>query len=110
VSNGADATATIFAALADSSRRAVLDAISRHGRVSASALARELTISRQAIAKHLDLLERAGLVTSTRSGREILFELRPEPLSEAARWLRERAATWDRRLAALKRAAERESR
>lgn len=98
--------AIVFTCLSDANRRAVLEAISRSGRASASALARELTISRQGIAKHVALLAEAGLVTSTRVGREVLYSVRPEPLHAAARWLDDRASTWDRRLAGLKRAAE----
>lgn len=98
--------AAVFACLADDSRRHVLDVLVRDGRASASAIAREVQISRQAVAKHLGLLAEAGLVTSGRSGREVLYTVRPEPLHEAARWLDWSAAAWDRRLAALKAAAE----
>ena len=98
--------AAVFACLADDSRRQVLDVLVRDGRASASAIAREVQISRQAVAKHLGLLAEAGLVTSGRSGREVLYTVRPEPLHEAARWLDRSANAWDRRLAALKAAAE----
>ncbi len=101
------AIAAVFASLSDETRRDVLDVIVRHGRVSASAIAREVPISRQGIAKHLAVLADAGLVSSERVGREVLYAVRPEPLHAAARWLDRSAAAWDRRLASLKAAAER---
>ncbi|HEX5967283.1 MAG TPA: metalloregulator ArsR/SmtB family transcription factor [Intrasporangium sp.] len=108
--HGASSTGTtmaaVFACLADDSRRHVLDVLVRDGRASASAIAREVQISRQAVAKHLSLLAEAGLVTSERAGREVLYTVRPDPLQEAAQWLDRAAVAWDRRLAALKAAAE----
>ena len=98
--------AAVFACLADDSRRDVLDVLVRDGRASASAIAREVQISRQAVAKHLTLLAEAGLVTSERAGREVLYMVQSQPLQEAARWLDRSAAAWDRRLSALKAAAE----
>ena len=98
--------AAVFACLADDSRRDVLDVLVRDGRASASAVARDVQISRQAVAKHLGLLAEAGLVTSERAGREVLYTVQPQPLQDAARWLDRSAASWDRRLAALKSAAE----
>ena len=56
--------------------------------------------------KHLHVLERAGLVAGGRAGREVLYEVRPEPLDESARWLEAMAAAWVRRLQAFKRRAE----
>jgi len=63
-------------------------------------------VSRQAVVKHLNVLEEAGLVTAGRAGREVLYRLRSTPLDASARWLTDLAATWDRRLEAVKRAAE----
>lgn len=105
--SGHSPVAVVFACLADETRREVLDVVLRHGRVSASAIAREVPVSRQAIAKHLTLLAEAGLVGSERVGREVLYAVRPEPLQAAARWLDRSAAAWDRRLASLKASAER---
>lgn len=96
----------VFAALADSSRCRVLELIAQHGNVSASELAGELTISRQAIIKHLKILDHSGLVTSHRDGRQVVFSVTPLPLREASTWLAERAAMWDRQLRLLKHAAE----
>lgn len=95
----------VLVALADPTRRAVLDAVaSAPG--SATAIAAGLPVSRQAVVKHLAVLERAGLVVATRTGREVRYEVRPEPLTTTARRLAALAATWDARLATIKRIAE----
>ncbi len=93
---------TVFAALADATRRELLDRLRRHGGpVSVSALAAGLPITRQAVSKHLDALRDAGLVRVRRSGRERLHELEPTPLRSVETWLAPYAAEWDRRLSAL---------
>jgi DNA-binding transcriptional ArsR family regulator len=91
----------VFAALADGRRRYVLEAIARRGSVTATELAAELPVSRQAVAKHLTALREAGLVRASRSGRESRYALTPEPMGEAARWLEEVGETWDTRLRSL---------
>lgn len=96
----------VLTALADPTRRLLLDALADAGRASATVLAARLPVSRQAVVKHLQVLEAAGLVTGARAGREVRYAVRPEPLDAAARWLDQRSAAWDRRLRALKRAAE----
>ena len=65
-------------------------------------LADVLPVSRQAISKHLDVLGRAGLVTSARVGRETRFTFQPAPLTDAAAWMAEVGAKWDSRLEALR--------
>jgi DNA-binding transcriptional ArsR family regulator len=101
----ADADA-VFVALADPTRRALLDVLGSRPSASASALARELPVTRQAILKHLAVLADCALVSSSRDGREVLYRVRPEPLVSTARWLTDVAAQWDGRLADLKRRAE----
>ena len=96
----------VFSALADPTRRGVLETLSRGKSVTASGLARDLPISRQAVAKHLASLRRAKLVSSERVGRETVYSLRPEPLEEAATWIERVGADWDRRLEALRRSLE----
>jgi DNA-binding transcriptional ArsR family regulator len=96
----------VLAALADPTRRELLDALAGEGQASASRLARRVPVSRQAVMKHLRVLERAGLVSGGRAGREVLYRVRPEPLDASARWLQEKAAAWDRRLREIKRRAE----
>ena len=97
----------MFDALADPTRRRVVETLARGGTVTASGLAEELPITRQAVAKHLSALRGADLVTSTRVGRETRYELRPQPLDEAAEWIQMVGAEWDDRLDALKRSVER---
>jgi len=96
----------VLAALADPTRRQLLDVLLDAGRASATTLAGHLPVSRQAVVKHLQILESAGLVEWVRAGREVLYSVRPDPLDASARWLADLSATWDRRLNALKRAAE----
>jgi DNA-binding transcriptional ArsR family regulator len=96
----------VLAALSDQTRRHLLEALAEDGHASATTLAAVLPVSRQAVLKHLHVLEAAGLVAHARVGREVLYTVQPEPLYTSARWLAARAAAWDRRLAAIKRAAE----
>jgi DNA-binding transcriptional ArsR family regulator len=97
---------TVLVALADPTRRQVLEALAARPAASASALARELPISRQMVLKHLGVLHDSGLVSSARAGREVLFQVRTAPLAETADWLSALAAQWDSRLADLKSRAE----
>ncbi|GAO08767.1 putative ArsR family transcriptional regulator [Streptomyces lydicamycinicus] len=103
---GADAVAEVFAALADPTRRRILDALAAHGEATATVLAAELPVSRQAIVKHLGVLDRAGLVAGHREGREARYRVIPERLGVTARWMDRVAAAWDTRLSAIKRLAE----
>src|SRR5437764_14580443 len=96
----------LLEAVADRSRRRVLDLILAHGEVTPTALAAELPFTRQAVAKHLAVLDRAGLVESSRHGREVRYSVRPDYLDRAARAMAKVAARWDARLAAIKRLAE----
>jgi DNA-binding transcriptional ArsR family regulator len=99
-------TDEVFVALADPTRRLLLNALAARGEASATVLAVELPVSRQAVVKHLAVLERAGLVRGSRRGREVRYTVRPERLDATARWLAGLAAEWDTRLAAIKRLAE----
>lgn len=96
----------VFAALADPTRRSVMQHISAHGEASASELATHLPISRQAIAKHLTALSEAGLVSAKRAGRQVRYRLTPEPMSDAMGWMAKVGAQWDDRLQALQRVIE----
>ena len=91
----------VFAALADPTRRAVVQSLSRQPTVTASALATQLPISRQAVTKHLATLAGAGLIEGRREGRETRYRLTPEPLDDAVRWMAEVGAAWDERLERL---------
>lgn len=101
-------TDDVFAALADSTRRQILNAIAARGEATATTLARELPVSRQAVVKHLGVLDRAGLVEGRRQGREMRYAVRPERLNDTARWMARVAAEWDVRLETIKRLAEAE--
>lgn len=92
----------VFAALADPTRRRVLRLVAERGPTSATVLERELPVSRQAIVKHLAVLNRAGLVTGKRSGQEVRYALVPAPLGEVADWVAEIGSRWDERLARLR--------
>lgn len=92
----------VFAALADPTRRQVIELLSRHPGMTASSLAGELPVSRQAIAKHLAQLRDAGLASAEVSGRETRYRLTPEPLTGAMAWMAEAGARWDARLDRLR--------
>ena len=87
----------VFRALADPTRRAVLERLGR-GPLSMSELARPFGMALPSFAQHLEVLERGGLVRSRKSGRVRTYRLVPQPLQAAARWLDQQRAVWERRL------------
>lgn len=105
----ADPIGPVFAALADPTRRHVVETLVRDGSTSVPALTSALPISRQAIAKHLAALGDAGLIERAPAGggREVRYRLRPGALAPASEWLDETAAAWDTRLTRLKTSVER---
>ena len=96
----------VVVALADPTRRRVLERLSGHGEATATMLARELPISRQAVVQHLAVLDAVGLVSAHRRGRERNFHVRAQRLREAAAWMERLASQWDERLATIKRLSE----
>ena len=96
----------LWAAIADPSRRRVLDLLVQQGEVSASRLAGQVPFSRQAVSKHLVVLEEAGMVAHRRQGREVLYRADADRLDQASRAMAEVAQRWDRRLETIKRLAE----
>jgi DNA-binding transcriptional ArsR family regulator len=96
----------LWSAIGDPSRRRVLDLLVSHGEVSASWLAGRVPFSRQAVSKHLIVLERARLISRRKQGREVLYQVEADRLDQAARAMAELATQWDRRLDAIKRLAE----
>jgi DNA-binding transcriptional ArsR family regulator len=94
--------ASIFAALGDDTRLALIGKLSRGPPQSISRLAVGSTLTRQAIAKHLRVLEGAGIVRGGRVGRESLFAFRPEPLREIRSYLEQVSGEWDDALTRLK--------
>ena len=96
---------TVFAALADETRWSILAALGE-GDASASALANRLPVSRQAIARHLEVLHDVGLVEADRVGRELRYRVLGSQLSATARRLDAIGSAWDQRLTAIKQIAE----
>jgi DNA-binding transcriptional ArsR family regulator len=101
-----DPVGATFAALSDPTRRHVIGVLSGGQEASVTELARELPISRQAVAKHLAALAEAGLVESTRQGRDTRYRLTPGPLTDAGAWLDRVGAEWDSRLGRLRQHAD----
>ena len=96
----------LWAAIADPSRRRVLDLLVQHGEATASSLADQVPFTRQAVSKHLVVLEEAGLIGRRKQGREVLFRVDADRLDEATQAMDSVARRWDQRLAAIKRLAE----
>ena len=92
----------VFGALADPTRRQLLSALSQHPS-TATELAGEVPITRQAVVKHLSALTDAGLLERERAGREVRYRVTPAPLSDAVSWMADVGSQWDDRLAALAR-------
>jgi DNA-binding transcriptional ArsR family regulator len=97
----------VFEALGDPGRRALVEAVARRGDATATELAASLPVSRQAVSKQLATLADAGLLRSTRLGRETRYEVTPEPLEDAVAWMVAVGSAWDERLAKLGRALAR---
>lgn len=96
------AQAPVFAALGDETRLSLVARLCEGSPLSISELASGAEVTRQAITKHLRVLERAGIVCGVREGRQNLFELEPRALGEARRYLDQVSAEWERALARLK--------
>jgi len=103
-------TGDVFAALADPTRRTVLEEVARRGSATATELAAPLAVTRQAVAKHLGVLAHAGLVDGRREGRETRYRPTPAPMGDAIGWMTEVGSAWDDRLAGLERAVARRRR
>jgi DNA-binding transcriptional ArsR family regulator len=83
-----------FAALGDPTRRAILARLERQDGASVSELARPFAIKLPAVMKHLDVLDKAGLITRSKAGRTVTVRLAPEPMREAVNWLRRYERFW----------------
>ena len=94
--------APVFAALGDRTRLRLVARLSRGEPSSISELTQGFKLTRQAVTKHLRVLEDAGLVTGVREGRETRFAFTPAPLDEASRYLAEVSQQWGDALARLK--------
>ena len=98
--------APVFAALGDPTRLALVGRLCDEGPQSIARLAAHAPISRQAVTKHLHVLADAGLVRDVRRGRERIWALTPERLSEARQWLDRASERWDRSIERLRRMVE----
>ena len=95
-----DPAGAVFGALADPTRRQLLSSLARQP-ATATALAHDLPISRQAVVKHLTTLSDAGLLSRERMGRDVCYRFTPQPLSQAASWMAQVGGEWDERLTTL---------
>jgi DNA-binding transcriptional ArsR family regulator len=102
-----DPVDAVFSALADPTRRRLVETLARRPAATPTSLAADLPMTRQAVTKHLRALSEAGLVSASRTGRETRYELTPEGLGEATGWLAAVGAEWDDRLARLERTLRR---
>ncbi len=100
------AAADVFFALSDGTRLSVVRRLGSGGALSATALSDGAKVTRQAIVKHLQVLEGAGLVTHQKRGREVLYALEPRRMQEARAFLDDVSASWDRSLQRLRRLVE----
>jgi DNA-binding transcriptional ArsR family regulator len=100
------AVASVFFALGDDTRLAVVEKLSAGGGLSATALSDGAKMTRQAIVKHLQVLEGAGLVSSDKRGREVLYVIRGEGFMAAKTFLDGVSAGWDRAIERLRRLVE----
>jgi DNA-binding transcriptional ArsR family regulator len=98
---GAGRVDDVFDALGDPGRRSLVRAIAARGDATATELAAELPVTRQAVSKQLTALADAGLLQATRRGRETRYAVTPEPLADAVAWMVDVGARWDDRLAKL---------
>jgi DNA-binding transcriptional ArsR family regulator len=94
----------LFGALADPTRRLLVERLLKEGPTTATLLARTTPLTRQAILKHLQVLEAAGLLVHERAGREVHYRVTPQPLASAVGWILDTARQWDRRIDRLRRA------
>ena len=96
----------LFAALSDRTRMDIFEHLASSGPASATELARSMPVSRQAVARHLSVLDDAGLVTRFPAGREVRYSARPAALGSVVRWVNEVGDEWDHRLDLLRRAVD----
>ena len=97
-----DALDILFGALSDPTRRQLVERLLADGPATATQLAQATPLTRQAVLKHLQVLDAAGLLTRERSGREVRYRVTPEPLTSAVTWIVATAGQWDRRLDRLR--------
>jgi len=99
-------TQQVFHALADPTRRQLIEFLIQEGGKTATELAEDLPITRQGVAKHLNILLEANLVSAHQEGRERRYTATPDPLDDAAAWITSVGALWDERLARIRKLVE----
>lgn len=97
---------TLWLAIAEPSRRRLIDILLGKGEATASQLADEVPFSRQAVSKHMAVLRNAGLISERRIGKEVRFAIQPDGISAAAQEMSQAARLWDERLHKIKLVAE----
>src|SRR5438876_12405971 len=97
-----DRVDAVFQALADPTRRELVRRLSERP-ATVTELSAHVPITRQAVAKHMAALHEAGLIAAERQGREVRYRLTPGPMADAAGWMADVGAQWDRRLENLRR-------
>jgi DNA-binding transcriptional ArsR family regulator len=97
----------VFGALADPTRRGIFVRLLEQGPATATVLASGHAVTRQAIVKHLQILEDADLVTSQRAGREVRYSATPQRMAAVIGWMLDTSASWDRRIDRLRNATTR---
>ncbi|HEY0250647.1 MAG TPA: metalloregulator ArsR/SmtB family transcription factor [Kofleriaceae bacterium] len=95
-------TAPVFAALGDETRLGIIATLCTHGPQSIARLTETTEVTRQAVTKHLELLEEAGVIRSEREGRERIWSVEPQRLGEAQRYLDQISQQWDKALDRLR--------
>lgn len=95
-----------FAALSDSTRRAIVERLLSGDALSVSAIAEPFDMSLPAVLKHVKVLENAGLVSRSKVGRTVHCRLNPKPMKSAAKWLEKMELFWESRLESLARYVE----
>ncbi|HSB87288.1 MAG TPA: metalloregulator ArsR/SmtB family transcription factor [Ilumatobacteraceae bacterium] len=106
---GSGALDRLFGALSDPTRRQLVERLLTGGPATATQLAESTPLTRQAVLKHLQVLDAAGLLTRERVGREVRYRVTPEPLTSAVTWILATAGDWDRRLDRLRSLGSRRS-
>jgi len=96
----------LWSAIGDPTRRRMLDLLLSEGPGTATTLSAQLPVTRQAVAKHLGVLDRVGLVHATHAGREMRYQVDDAQLARAVEQLNQVGSTWDARLRRIKRIAE----
>ncbi|MEP7204470.1 MAG: helix-turn-helix domain-containing protein [Ilumatobacteraceae bacterium] len=93
---------SMFGALADPTRRLLVERLLLKGPATATVLAETTPLTRQAVLKHLQVLEAAGLLAHERVGREVHYRVTPQPLASAVGWILDTADQWDSRIDRLR--------